>query len=215
MKSDMAGAAAVLAAFQLLVETGYSARVDAILCVAKNCIGPSALRNDDIITSYSGKTTEINNTDAEGRLVLSDGVAFASKDLQATHILDIASLTGAQMITTGMKHGAVLSNDADLESVCYEAGQTSGDFCFPILYAPEVLLSEFDSKVADMKNSVANRLNAQASCAGHYIGAHLDAEWLKKGKWAHIDAAGPTFVGERGTGYGPALLAEIARKVAA
>lgn len=74
-------------------------------------------------------------------------------------------------------------------------------------------MKEFDSKVADMRNSVANRMNAQASCAGHYIGAHIDEEWMKTGKWAHIDAAGPTWVDQRGTGFGPALLAEIARKI--
>lgn len=80
-----------------------------------------------------------SQTDAEGRLVLSDGVAYASKELGATHIVDLASLTGAQMVCTGNAHAAVLSNDADFESLVYKAGQTSGDFAFPILYAPEVV----------------------------------------------------------------------------
>lgn len=75
------------------------------------------------------------------------------------------------------------------------------------------LMKEFDSKVADFKNSVANRMNAQSSCAGHYIGSHIDEEWLKTGKWAHLDIAGPTFVDQRGTGVGPAILSEIARKL--
>lgn len=158
-------------------------------------------------------------------------MAFASKDTKATHIIDIASLTGAQLVTTGNMHAALLSNDADFESLCFTAGQTSGDFTFPVLYAPEIvrytscsgtslttdthwqLMQEFESKVADAKNSVANRMNAQASCAGHFIGSHLDENWLKAGKWAHIDAAGPTFTADRATGFGVNLLATIAHDV--
>lgn len=93
-------------------------------------------------------------TDAEGRLVLSDGVAYASKELGATHIVDVASLTGAQLVATGNLHGAVLCNDAEFESLVYKAGQTSGDYVFPILYAPEIVSFSIELPSAIKKESL-------------------------------------------------------------
>eukprot|EP00116_Pleurobrachia_bachei_P007776 sb/3468038/ len=137
------------------VECGFKENLHAVLCVAENSVGPRATVPDDVHTLYSGKTVEINNTDAEGRLVLGDGVAFAGKDLRADIVLDMATLTGAQGITTGLHHGAVLTNNAQWESSAVAAGLTSGDMVYPILYAPELHFSEFKSAMADMKNSVA------------------------------------------------------------
>lgn len=107
---------------------------------------------------YSGKTVEINNTDAEGRLVLADGVAYAKKDLKANIIVDMATLTGAQGIATGKYHGAVLTNDEEWEIRCIDAGRASGDLLAPIVYCPELHFSEYTSAVADMKNSVSVRI---------------------------------------------------------
>lgn len=106
---------------------------------------------------YSGKTVEINNTDAEGRLVLADGVSYATKHLRPDVLIDMATLTGAQGIATGEKHAAILCNDSNFESEAYKVGQVCGDWVFPILYAPELLKKEFHSNVADMKNSVKSR----------------------------------------------------------
>lgn len=102
-------------------------KVYALLCIAENAIGPNSFRNDDILTLFSGKTVEINNTDAEGRLVLGDGVAYASQKLNPDYIIDIATLTGAQLVTTGSKHAAILSPHEDLEKECIKAGVQSGD----------------------------------------------------------------------------------------
>lgn len=102
-------------------------RVYALLCIAENAVGPDSFRNDDILTMFSGKTVEVNNTDAEGRLVLGDGVAYASQKLNPDYIIDIATLTGAQLVTTGVKHAAILTPHEDLEKSCMQAGIHSGD----------------------------------------------------------------------------------------
>ncbi|XP_041376640.1 probable aminopeptidase NPEPL1 [Gigantopelta aegis] len=101
MKRDCGGAAGILAAFSLAVKMGFKENLHAVFCLAENAVGPKAFRPDDILTMYSGRTVEINNTDAEGRLVLADGVVYAQKDLQADVIVDMATLTGAQGIATG------------------------------------------------------------------------------------------------------------------
>lgn len=104
---------------------------------------------------YSGRTVEINNTDAEGRLVLADGVVYAQRDLKATIILDMATLTGAQGVATGKHHGAIMTNTEEWELRCLDAGRASGDLLAPIVYCPELHFCEFTSAVADMKNSAA------------------------------------------------------------
>jgi len=211
MKTDMGGSAAVLGAFRAIVGCKIAIPVHALLCIAENSVGPLATRPDDIHTLYSGKTVEINNTDAEGRLVLADGCSFASKTLKPRVICDIATLTGAQLIATGRRHAAIVSNTDHLESVAVSAGKYSGDLTFPIIYCPEFLKSEFSSKVADMKNSVRDRSNAQSSCAGQFIGNHIDSFISSGGEWLHVDMAGPATSGDRSTGYGVALLYSIAK----
>jgi probable aminopeptidase NPEPL1 len=214
MKTDMGGAGALLCAFSALVSspTPPAFPITFVGCIAENAIGPLAQRPDDVVIAHSGKSIEINNTDAEGRLVLADGVSWVTSGAHApTHVLDLATLTGAQMITTGMHHGALLSPAPAFEAALAAAGQASGDWLFPLLYAPELLLPEFDSKVADMKNSVASRTNAQASCAGHFIEAHLNERWT--GEWAHVDIAGPSLRGGRATGFGVGLVWELVRKL--
>lgn len=207
MKRDCGGAAGILGAFYAAVKLGFKENLYAVFCLAENAVGPSALRPDDIFTMYSGLTVEINNTDAEGRLVLGDGVAYARKDLKADVIVDMATLTGAQGIATGKYHASILTNNEDLELACVSAGRASGDLVHPVPYAPELHYSEFSSSVADMKNSVADRSNAQVSCAGLFIGSHLGFTY--PGMWLHIDMAAPVHNGERATGYGVALLTTL------
>jgi probable aminopeptidase NPEPL1 len=207
MKTDMGGAAAVLGAFSAAAALDLPHTLHAVLCLAENAIGPNATRPDDILTLYSGKTVEINNTDAEGRLVLGDGVAYASKHLQPDIIVDLATLTGAQLVATGRKHAGIMSNDEDLERQAVQAGRQSGDLVHPLPYCPEFFRGEFKSQVADMKNSVKDRANAQSSCAGQFVGEHL-VDYDKA--WLHIDLAGPGRNQERATGYGVALLLTLA-----
>lgn len=214
MKHDMGGAAAVLCAFEAIVRnsTSPTRQVHGVLCIAENAVGPNSYRNDDILKMYSGKTVEINNTDAEGRLVLADGVAYVSRELRdVATVVTIATLTGAQMVATGMKHAGVMSSTKELEDAAMAAAAATGDLAFPMLYAPELLNSEFDSQVADMKNSVKDRSNASSSAAGHFIESHLASDY--KGGFLHIDIAGPSAAKDRATGYGVALLEELAKTI--
>ena len=208
MKHDMGGSAGLLGGFFSAVELGVKKKVHCILCLAENAIGPTAFRNDDILSMYSGKSVEVNNCDAEGRLVLGDGVAHATKHIENLDlVVDMATLTGAQLVATGKKHAGILSNKEAVEKRAVSCGMHSGDLCFPLLYAPELLMDEFKSEVADMKNSVKDRSNAQTSCAGHFIESHLDESY--EGGWLHVDMAGPGSNGERGTGYGVGLVLSL------
>ena len=115
----------------------------------------------------------------------------------------MATLTGAQLVTTGKKHAAVMSNQEDVEQRAEAAGKASGDPTFPILYCPEFYRAEFASKVADMKNSVKDRMNAQTSCAGTFVGEHLDEDY--EGGWLHVDMAGNRRPGSAARCYGVGL----------
>jgi len=210
MKADMGGAAAVLGAFALLARHGAPCRVSLLLCLAENAIGPAAYKPDDILVMHSGKTVEINNTDAEGRILLADGCSYAARELGADIILDAATLTGAQGVATGDLHAAVMSNDEGVEQALLDAGRATGDLCWPLPFAPEFYRAEFQSPIADMRNSVKNRSNAQSSCAAEFVHWHLDGT---NARWGHVDLAYPAFRGERGTGFGVALLAETVRQL--
>lgn len=216
MKRDMGGAAAVLGAFAAVVQSqAVSKPLHAVLCIAENAVSEVATRPDDIHTMFSGKTVEINNTDAEGRLVLGDGVAYAVQRLHPEVIIDIATLTGAQGVSTGKYFAALYCNNEELEAVAIRAGRVSGDLAHPMPYAPEFFRPEFKSSVADMKNSVKDRSNAQVSCAGQFIGNHLGDEFEKNGKWLHVDMASPAYckADERATGFGVALLCSILQQL--
>lgn len=207
MKRDCGGAAAILGAFYAAVKAGFTQNLHALFCLAENAVGPEATRPDDVHTLYSGHTVEINNTDAEGRLVLADGVAYADRDLKAKIVVDMATLTGAQGIATGKYHAAILTNNEAWEQKCFDAGKVSGDLVFPVPYSPELHFSEYASAIADMKNSVMDRSNAQVSCAGLFVAAQLGFDF--DGIWLHIDMAYPVHCGERATGYGVALLCTL------
>jgi probable aminopeptidase NPEPL1 len=215
MKRDMGGAAAILAAFEAAVRIGYhKGPLHAVLCLAENSVAANATRPDDIHEMFSGKTVEINNTDAEGRLVLGDGVAYAVKHLNPSVILDMATLTGAQGVATGKRHAALYCNNEALEEAVVAVGKATGDLAHALPYAPEFFQSEFRSAVADMKNSVASRENAQCSCAGQFVGAQIK-EWVEgEGHgWVHVDMAYPVHNGERATGYGVNLLVGLLERL--
>lgn len=211
MKSDMGGAAAVLGAFAVLARHPAGCRVSLLLCLAENAIGPLAYKPDDVLTLHSGKTVEINNTDAEGRLLLADGCSYAARKLGADVVLDAATLTGAQGVATGDLHAAVIASDEQVERALLAAGRHTGDLCWALPFAPEAYRSEFASPIADMRNSVKNRSNAQVGCAAEFVHWHLDGT---RARWGHVDLASPAFRGDRGTGFGVALLVDAVRRLA-
>ncbi|GMR29844.1 hypothetical protein PMAYCL1PPCAC_00039, partial [Pristionchus mayeri] len=208
MKMDMGGAAALLTSFQTLVASGFNQNLHVLLCIAENNISPVANKPDDIITLLSGKTVEINNTDAEGRLVLSDGVFYAKETLKADVIVDMATLTGAQAHMTGKHHAAVLTNCELFEEKIVRAGRHSGDLIHPMVFAPDLHFPDLNSSVADMKNSnLGKMMGPPSAIAGHFIGSNIGfGEGLR---WAHIDMACCAMEGERALGYGVALVASM------
>jgi probable aminopeptidase NPEPL1 len=210
MKGDMAGGAAVVGAFRAL-SGRHPHRLLALVPLAENAIGPGSYRNDDIVKLHSGRTVEINNTDAEGRILLADAASHAVRTLGADVVIEAATLTGAQGVATGRRHAAVVSNVAALERLAVDVGLATGDLCHPLIFAPEIFQREFRSVVADMKNSVKDRSNAQSSCAAQFVWSHLDGAGAD---WLHVDMAYPAHADELGTGFGVALMAGLVEKMA-
>jgi len=203
MKTDMGGAAAVLGAFMAAVSAKVSHPITAVLCVAENAVGPHATRPDDVLHMYSGKTVEVNNTDAEGRLVLADGLAWVTRHREPAWIVQLAPLTGAQGVATGRLHAGLYAEQEDAEALVVHMGRSVGELAHPLPYAPEFYFKEFHSQIADMRNSVKDRSNAQSSCAAEFIRQHKQDT---AAAWIHLDIAAPAVRGGRGTGFGTGLL---------
>jgi len=194
MKCDMAGAAAVLAAVVALAKLGSKVAVTAYGALAENMPSGSAQRPSDVITMYGGKTVEVLNTDAEGRLVLADGIVRAGED-EPNLIVDVATLTGAAVVALGTRVSAIMANDDDLLEQIHDSSGRAGDQMWP-LPLPEELREKLDSPVADIAN-VGDR-NGGALQAGLFL-----REFVADGiKWAHLDIAGPAF-GDKAYGYTP------------
>jgi probable aminopeptidase NPEPL1 len=197
-------------AFRALAATSSRDRVVALVPLAENAIGPNAYRNDDVIGMHSGKTVEVNNTDAEGRILLADAASYAVTSFKPDVLVDAATLTGAQLVATGRRHAGIVSNREGLERRAIAAGRATGDLVHPLPFAPEFFQREFKSDVADMKNSVKDRANAQSSCAAQFVWSHVERSNVA---WLHVDMAGPADLDGKGQGYGVALLCEIVRSL--
>jgi leucyl aminopeptidase len=193
MKSDMAGAAAVLSTVVAAAKLNLPVAVTGYLCLAENMPGGNAQRPADVITIYGGKTVEVLNTDAEGRIVMADGLVSAVEDGHDV-VLDIATLTGAQMVALGNRTSAVMGTDEVRDEV-KAAADATGELFWP-MPLPEELKSNIKSKVADVANSGprwGGMLNAGLFLKT-FVGDH---------PWAHLDIAGPAFNDGGAHGYTP------------
>src|SRR5688572_18001718 len=214
MKSDMGGGAAVLTATAAIAELGLPVRILTVVPSCENMPGGHAFRPGDIITSLSGKTIEISNTDAEGRLILADALWY-TRESGATHVLDLATLTGGVVVAMGDLYAGLFGNDDEWVAVIEGAAAASGDRAWR-LPLHERYARYNDSSFADLKNSSDYR---QAS---PILAAAFLQEFAGDGPWAHLDIAGTSYL-ERGrgdyytrlgaTGYGVRLLAELARRL--
>ncbi|EEQ98540.1 Leucine aminopeptidase, putative [Perkinsus marinus ATCC 50983] len=214
MKTDMGGAAGLLGAFISAVEcNGNNGKpLHLVECLAENAVGPFSYRVDDVISMYSGLSVEINNTDAEGRLLLADGVAYAARHLNPEVVIDMATLTGASGYATGHLHAAIASNDEELEKRAVVSGRRTGDLVHPLIFCPELHKDQFKSEVADLTNSVKTRTDAPVSAAGWFVYENLRAacEGRSVPSFLHIDMAFPvTWKEGRASGYGVALVADM------
>jgi leucyl aminopeptidase len=213
MKYDMSGAAAVLEAVAAIAELGLAVDLVAVVPSTENMPSGTAIKPGDVITQYNGKTVEVNNTDAEGRLILADALAYAV-ELGAERIVDLATLTGAVTIALGSTYAAVIANDDELASAVARAGEESGELTWRLPLHPE-FKALMKGKVADLSNLASKRK------AGTITAASFLEEFVDGTPWAHIDIAGTAwdvgreYTGSEASGFGVRLLIELARHQAA
>jgi leucyl aminopeptidase len=214
MKGDMAGGAAVIAGTAAVAELELPVRVLGVVAAAENLVSGTSFRPGDILRAANGKTIEITNTDAEGRLVLADAMWYARRE-GATHLLDLATLTGAMVFALGDLYAGVFANDEDWLQQILGAANASGDHAWPFPLHPRYR-RYVDSSYADLKNSSDLRE------AGPVLAAEFLHEFAGEGPWAHIDMAGPGFLARPrgdyltqsgGTGYGVRLIVELCRQL--
>ncbi len=206
MKWDMGGAGAVAGAIKAIATRKAKANVVGICGLVENMPDGKAQRPGDVVTSMSGQTIEVINTDAEGRLVLCDAMTWAQRTYKPEYMVDLATLTGAMIISLGYEYGGMFSNDDGLAGKLADAGYKTGDklWRFPLGEAYDKMM---DSPIADMKNSGARE-------AGSITAATFLQRFVENGtKWAHLDIAGMVWANKPGplwdkgaTGYGVALL---------
>ena len=210
MKSDMAGVAACIAVMSALKDLKVNVKVTALLMCAKNAISATAQRPSDVITHYGGKTVEVINTDAEGRLVLADGFAYAVRNLKPDYLIDIATLTGAASLGLGKQYAALYSRDQKWVSQLREAGEISGDrvWHMPLI---DDYKSALSSDIADLNHTA----DKGEFSAGSVTAALFLEQFVEDINWAHLDIAGvgraDADAGENpkgGTGWGVRLLLE-------
>jgi leucyl aminopeptidase len=213
MKMDMSGAAAVLEAVAAIGELGLAVDLIAVVPSTENMPSGTAIKPGDIITQYNGKTVEVNNTDAEGRLILADALAFAV-ELGAERIVDLATLTGAVLIALGSTYAAVISNDDELAGAVEAAGRATGELAWRLPLHPEYK-ELTKGTVADLTNASAKR-----KAGTIYAGSFLE-EFVGETPWAHVDIAGTAwdvgrpYTGNDASGFGVRLLVELARRLSA
>ena len=211
MKYDMCGGAAVLSAMEAIAREKPGVRVVAIIPSTDNMAGGGAVKPGDIITHYGGITSEIENTDAEGRLILADALAYGIEKFQPDCVIDLATLTGAVIIALGHHHSGLMSNNDKLTEKLIETGKICGE---PLWRLPlgDMYAKQIESKVADCKNTGGKP-------AGSITAAEYLHQFVGKVPWAHLDIAGTawnftkkSYVPKGPSGFGVRTLIELLRQ---
>ena len=207
MKLDMGGGAAVLEGAALIAALGLPVEFVAVIPATENMPSGTAVKPGDVITAMNGRTIEVINTDAEGRLILADALTHAARE-GATRMLDFATLTGAIVVALGEVYAGLFGSDDDWTALVREAGESSGDLAWPMPlhkgYAPLI-----ESKVADLANSSNKRQ------AGSIYAAQFLREFTEGVPWCHVDIAGTGMIGGKGTGFGVRMILAVAERLAA
>ncbi|WGL58761.1 leucyl aminopeptidase family protein [Pigmentibacter sp. JX0631] len=215
MKYDMSGAAVTLSSILAIAKLKLPIKVYAVAALCENMIDAHSYRVGDVITSYSGKTIEILNTDAEGRVVLSDALYFAAKDLNPNYIVEFSTLTGAMITTFGHIGAGVFAFHPELEKIIMTASDATGERAYP--------LPIWDEVIDDVKGSISDIINIgnTRGSAGSMVGAAFLNEFTNNIPFAHIDIAGVAndnlsigYIRKHSSGYGVQLVTEIARILA-
>jgi len=211
MKMDMSGAAAVLEAVSAIAKLEIPVDILAVIPSTENMPSGTAVKPGDIITQLNGKTVEINNTDAEGRLILADALAYAV-ELGADRVIDLATLTGAVLVALGSTYAALISNDDAFAAQVQAAAERTGELAWRLPLHPEYK-DLTKGTVADLTNAAAKR-KAGTIYAGSFLEEFVDGR-----PWVHLDIAGTAwdvgreYVGKGPTGYGVRLLIDLARSL--
>jgi leucyl aminopeptidase len=192
MKTDMAGAAAVLATMTALGSFDVRIKVTALLPLAENMPSGSAVRPGDVVRHYGGRTSEVLNTDAEGRLVLADALAYAAAELRPDAIVDIATLTGAAYVGLGKRHAALYATTPALRDEIVAAAATAGERVWPMPLV-EDYRDAIDSDIADLRNIAdpARHYGGGSIVAALFLREFVRGPGLQSVQWAHLDVAGP------------------------
>jgi leucyl aminopeptidase len=198
-----------------IAELELPIKVTAFACIAENMPSGHALRPGDILTLRNGATVEVLNTDAEGRLVLGDGLALAAEG-KPDHIVDVATLTGACVVALGERTTGVLGNDDDFRDLVVAASKTTGESMWPLPIVEEMKEKVTSSHVADL------RQHNPKPAGGTLFAAAFLREFVGDTSWAHLDIAGPSFNDDSprdytprgGTGVGVRTLVQIATELA-
>jgi leucyl aminopeptidase len=213
-KADMAGGAAVVGALGAIAELGLPLSVTGVLPACENMLSGRAIRPTDVITTAAGLTVEVTNPDAEGRLILADALWWTRRD-GATHLVDLATLTGAMRAGMGDMYAGVFANDDAWRDAVVDAGNASGDLAWPWPLHPRYR-PLIDSVVADLRNTAGKTFGFPI------VAATFLQQFAGEGPWAHVDMLGTAFLDEdrgdafgRGaTGYGVRMLVELAARLA-
>jgi leucyl aminopeptidase len=215
MKGDMAGGAAVIQGTAAIAELGLPVRVLTVVASTENLQDAAAYRPGDILRASNGTTIEVVNTDAEGRLVLADALHYA-REHGATHVIDLATLTGAMSRALGDLFAGWFANDEDWAQEVAAASETSGDLASRFPLHPRYR-RYIDSDFADLKNA------SELGEGSPVVAAEFLREFAGEGPWAHVDMSGPGYVRRKrpdyildqgGTGYGVRLVVELAQRLA-
>lgn len=209
MKMDMSGGAAVIEAIGAIAELGLAADIIGVIPAAENMPSGRSIKPGDIVTMHNGKTVEVNNTDAEGRLLLADALSYAT-ELGAERLIDLATLTGAIVVALGSTYAGLVSNDDELAGAIEAAAQKTGELAWRLpLHEEYKELTK--GTIADLSNASEKRK------AGPLYAAAFLEEFVDGRPWAHLDIAGTSwdvgrpYVGNGPTGYGVRLLVELTR----
>ena len=190
MKSDKSGGSAVLGIMKAVAEMNLPIEVHGFVGAVENMIGGDAYKPDDVLVAKNGKTIEIRNTDAEGRLVLADVLCYAQQEVQADYLFDFATLTGASVVGVGHYTSSVMGNNNTPKDAYISAARISGEFATKLDFN-RYLKKSLGSEIADICN-ISNTRYGGAITAGQFLEEFIDDN--HKDKWAHIDIAGPAFV---------------------
>ncbi|MDD2451565.1 MAG: leucyl aminopeptidase [Sulfurovum sp.] len=217
MKSDKSGGSAVLGIMKAVSELNLDVEVHGFVGAVENMIGGDAYKPDDVLTAKNGKTIEVRNTDAEGRLVLADTLCYAQQEVKADYIFDFATLTGACVVGVGNYTSGVMGNSDLPKEMVLKAAKSSGEFATKLDFN-RYLKKTLKSEIADICN-ISNTRYGGAITAGQFLSEFIDEE--HKEKWAHIDIAGPAFVehtwGENphgASGAGVRMMVKLLEKLA-